>query len=370
MTHVFSTVMVIFLVVGALDKAFFHSKYGYGAAFDEGLNTIGPLTLLMIGIMCFAPVIGASILPLLVPLFLQVGINPALVAGFLFPVDAGGLALTLSLTQDKTAIYLLGIGLCSTLACILTLPLPFSLAIVSAKSRPYVAKGIVAGLIASPFSMFFIAILLKVQQPETFYFFDVFMISMPAFTLAILLALALSLAQEKTIHFFITVGKFLMGIYTLLLMLVAVSHLLSLPLGSDIAPLEPQLVIVGEIGLTLAGAYPLVHFIKCHGGAVLRFISASLRIDTLSALGMITALANPLPMYSLLEKMTPRSKVLASAFSGPALCALGDHAAFINSYYPDGLTALFIGKLGAAIFALFLALFLENLRPSPPKNIS
>ena len=364
-----SAIMAIFLSVGAIDKAFFHSRYGYGKAFDEGLNTMGPLTLLMVGIMCVAPPLGEALLSTLAPLFDTWGADPALIAGLFFPVDAGGLALAKSLAQSQTSLLMFGIGLCSTLACIVTLPLPFSLAIVSPEARPLVAKGIVAGVIASPFGMLVIWIVALIAEPNTLGFFPVLRLAAPALVLALLLAVALTVAQRLTIRFFLWLGDAMMALYTVLLMLVALSHFFSINLIPGIAPIAPQLSIVGEISLMLAGAYPLVHFVKTHGQRGLKRLGARLNTDSLAALGMVVSLANPLPMYSMLEKMSARGKVLASAFAGPALCTFGDHAAFMSAYYPEGLPYLLVGKLGAALLALGLAMLLEIVHPSTEPRV-
>ena len=42
------TIMMIFLVLGAIDKAR-GNKRGYGAAFDEGFQAMGPLAIAMVG---------------------------------------------------------------------------------------------------------------------------------------------------------------------------------------------------------------------------------------------------------------------------------------------------------------------------------
>ena len=48
-------VMVLFMVIGALDKCF-GNRYGYGAKFEEGFMAMGALALAMVGIISFAPV--------------------------------------------------------------------------------------------------------------------------------------------------------------------------------------------------------------------------------------------------------------------------------------------------------------------------
>ena len=49
------TVMMIFMLLGAIDKAR-GNKHGYGAAFDEGFQAMGPLAIAMVGVIAAAPV--------------------------------------------------------------------------------------------------------------------------------------------------------------------------------------------------------------------------------------------------------------------------------------------------------------------------
>lgn len=110
----------------------------------------------------------------------------------------------------------------------------------------------------------------------------------------------------------------------------------------------------------LAGAYPFVLFVQRHFAKPLHAVAAFLKIDDSAALGMMIALANPLPTYSLFERMTRRGRVICSAFSGPALCLFGDQLGFVSAAYPAGISALFAGKLVATSAALILALALSS----------
>ena len=62
-------IMVFFMIVGAIDKIRGNKK-GYGAAFDEGFNAMGPLAIAMVGAIAAAPV-------LIVPCFRTDGPLPA-----------------------------------------------------------------------------------------------------------------------------------------------------------------------------------------------------------------------------------------------------------------------------------------------------
>lgn len=353
LNSILTFLMAIFFVIGILDKIF-NNRWGYAEEFEKGLNSIGQLTLLMAGIMCIAPVLAKLLASLIEPYFFAIGSDPTLLTGIIFPVDAGGLPLAQSLAQHPEAVHLFGIGLGSTLACILTLPLPFSLNLVAPQEQRYVVQGLVCGIIASPFS------LLAITVVEGYSWELMLRMNWPTWGITILLAISIIYFQKQTISFFVNFGKILMSLYAVLLALGTLQHFLGWTLINNMAPIEPQLSIIAQIGLMLAGAYPMILFVKRHLNKFIDKLSTYLNVDKIAVLGMLISLANPLPMYTQLKEMTPRGKVLSSAFAAPALCTLGDHLAFMSAYYPEGIRALLSGKLFSALIALFIAMLITK----------
>ena len=101
--------MMVFMVLGALDRAVFRNRFGLGNEFVKGLNSVGPLILGMAGIMCSAPVVGRLLLKLVTPLFSTIGADPSIIAGTCFGLDMGGYYMTASMTDDPAAIMLGGV---------------------------------------------------------------------------------------------------------------------------------------------------------------------------------------------------------------------------------------------------------------------
>ena len=111
MDQIIVGIMAFFMVIGAVDKALFDGKFGYGKEFENGLNTMGPLALVMVGIMCVSPALGTALGPALSSFFLSIGSDPALFPGILLGVDAGGLPLAQALAKHPEAVEIFGIGL-------------------------------------------------------------------------------------------------------------------------------------------------------------------------------------------------------------------------------------------------------------------
>ena len=350
--------MAFFMTLGALDKAFFNNRFGYGAEFEKGLGAMGSLTTVMVGIMCAAPALGPVVAPILTPLFRSIGSDPAMAAGMLLGVDSGGFPLARELTSDQAAVVLSGVGLGGTLGAVLTFALPLSLSLANEASRPYVAKGLVAAVTASPLS------LLPVGWMTGVSFKAILLLGMPAFVLAAVLAVLLTLFRDPTVRAFLIFSRVLMGLFVLLLATAALQHYFPIVLIPRMDPIEPQLTIIGEIGLMLSGAFPLVLFIRRHLSSTVRSLARMLKTDEDAALGMVVSLANPLPMYVMANRMTNRGKVLCAAFSGPILTLLGDHLGYVTAVWPEAVMPLLVGKITAAVGALLLALLLEKRMPS------
>lgn len=350
--------MAFFMTLGALDKALFNNRFGYGAEFEKGLGAMGSLTTVMMGIMCAAPALAPVVAPILTPLFRSIGSDPAMAAGMLLGVDSGGFPLARELTSDQAAVVLSGVGLGGTLGAVLTFALPLSLSLANEASRPYVAKGLVAAVAASPLS------LLPVGWMTGVSFKAILLLGMPAFVLAAVLAVLLTLFRDPTVRAFLIFSRVLMGLFVLLLATAALQHYFPIVLIPGMDPIEPQLTIIGEIGLMLSGAFPLVLFIRRHLSSAVRSLARMLKTDEDAALGMVVSLANPLPMYVMANRMTNRGKVLCAAFSGPILTLLGDHLGYVTAVCPEAVMPLLVGKITAAVGALLLALLLEKRMPS------
>ena len=175
---------------------------------------------------------------------------------------------------------------------------------------------------------------------------------------AAMLALLLTFCRDAAVRGCLLVGRLMMAAFVVLLACAAIEHWFSVTLIPGMAPIGRQLEIVGEIGVMLSGAFPMVKFAERHFGGAIRGLARLLRIDSTASLGMIVSIANPLPMYVTLNRMTPEGRVVCSAFSGPVLSLLADHLGFITAAYPAGTIPMLAGKILSAFLALLIALLL------------
>ena len=145
--------MVVFMALGAVDRIL-GNRFGLGEKFEEGIMAMGSLALAMIGIICLAPVLANLLRPVVVPLYQALGADPAMFAGTLLANDMGGapLAQELALTQEAGQFGGLIVG--SMLGPTIVFTIPVGLGIIKAEDRPYLATGVLAGVITIPIGSF------------------------------------------------------------------------------------------------------------------------------------------------------------------------------------------------------------------------
>ena len=140
-------IMVLFMLVGAIDKCI-GGKLGLSEKFEEGIMAMGA------GIMVVAPLLADLLKPIIVPLYGLVGADPSIFATTFIANDMGGAPLALSLAQDKAvgdfAAYVLG----SMMGPTIVFTIPVALGIIEKSDRPFLARGILYGLVTVPVGCF------------------------------------------------------------------------------------------------------------------------------------------------------------------------------------------------------------------------
>ncbi|MFB4165575.1 ethanolamine utilization protein EutH [Alteribacillus sp. JSM 102045] len=81
--------LAVFMIIGAVDKAL-GNQYGYGEAFKRGFASIGPIAVVIIGMISLAPAIAEILRPAVVPVYRFLGSDPAMFATSLLALDMGG----------------------------------------------------------------------------------------------------------------------------------------------------------------------------------------------------------------------------------------------------------------------------------------
>ncbi len=348
-------VMAAFAVLGGLDRIF-GSRVGIGKEFEEGILAMGSLALAMVGIICLAPVLADVLLPVAGPVYRFLGADPAMFAGTILANDMGGGPLAQAMTDDPQAAALGGVILGSMLGATIVFTIPVALGILKPEDRPFLAKGILAGIVTIPIGVLVSGLVAG---------FPILMVLrnlIPIVIIAILIALGLWKGEKAMIRGFGWFGKGVVAVITVGLVAAIVEALTGFTVIPGMAPIEEGFMTAGTIAIVLAGAFPLVFVITKLLKKPLMAFGRLLGVNETAAAGLIATLANSIATFGMTKDMDDRGKVVNIAFAVSAAFVFGDHLGFTAGFAPDMLLAVILGKLAGGITAIGVALLLTRKR--------
>ena len=353
MSQVLLLMMAIFAILGALDRIL-GNRFGLGEKFEEGITAMGSLALAMLGIICLAPVLASLLKPVVVPVFRLLGADPAMFAGSILACDMGGGALAQQMTEDPQAALFGGVICGSMLGATIVFTIPVSLGILREADRPYLAKGILAGLVTIPVGL--LAGGLVMGMP----ILKILGNLVPIVLIAGLIALGLWRAENAMIKGFGIFGKGIIALITVGLAAGIFEGVTGIRLIPGLASVEEGFHTVGEIAIVLAGAFPLVAVLTRVLRKPLLKLGITLGINETAAAGLLASLANSIATFNLLKDMDGRGKVVNIAFAVSAAFVFGDHMGFTAGFAPEVLPAMIVSKLAGGISAVVVALWLTK----------
>lgn len=346
-------IMAAFGVLGAVDRIF-GNRIGIGKEFEEGILAMGALALAMLGIISLAPVLANLLRPVVVPVYTFLGADPAMFAGTILACDMGGASLARELTADPEAALLGGILAGSMLGATIVFTIPVAMGILQPEDRPYMAKGILAGIVTIPVGV------LVGGLVAGFPIMKVLRNLIPIVLIAILIALGLWEAEKWMVKGFAAFGKGVIAVITAGLAAAIFERLTGITIIPGMAPLEEGFLVVGEIAIVLAGAFPLVWVVTRLLKKPLLRVGKWLGINDTAAGGLVATLANSIATFNMVGGMDQRGKVVNIAFAVSAAFVFGDHLGFTAGFAPEMLPAMIVGKLAGGVSAIFVALWLTK----------
>jgi len=346
-------IMAGFAVLGALDRIF-GNRIGIGKEFEEGILAMGALAMAMLGIIALAPVLANLLRPVVVPVYRFLGADPAMFAGTILACDMGGASLAKELTADPESAMLGGVLAGSMLGATIVFTIPVAMGILHPADRPYMAKGILAGIVTIPVGV------LVGGLVAGFPLMKVLRNLVPIVVIAILIALGLWKAEKWMVKGFSAFGKGVVAVITAGLAAAIVRSLTGFTIIPGMAPLEEGFLTVGAIAIVLAGAFPLVWVVTRLLKKPLMKAGRLLGINETAAGGLVATLANSIATFNMVGEMDDRGKVINIAFAVSAAFVFGDHLGFTAGFAPEMLPAMIVGKLAGGISAIFVALWLTK----------
>ena len=359
------TIMMIFMLLGAIDKAQ-GNKRGYGAAFDEGFQAMGPLAIAMVGVIAAAPVLSMVLRPIVGPIYQMLGSSPSIFATTLLLADAGGYPLAVELAGENIVMgQFAGIIVGCTMGCILLFDIPVALTLIQKKDRPLLACGILVGVITAPIGCFVGGIVMNVMTDYSMHLGTMLLSLLPVILVAVVLAAGLWFKPIALMNGFAKFGAFVTGLIAIFVAIAVFQYEtgirfplfhLMVEAGEDgVSPLANSIEILGDIAFVLLGAFPMVEFIKRHCGGALAKVGGKLGMNETASAGIVATLANNIPTFQMMKDMNPKGKLMNVAFASCAAFMFGDHLGFVAGVNADMIVPMIFAKLACGLSALFLA---------------
>lgn len=346
-------VMAGFAVLGGVDRIL-GNRLGLGEKFEEGILSMGSLALAMLGVICLSPVLAAVLKPIVVPVYRFLGADPAMFAGTILACDMGGGVLAQEMTQSPQAALLGGVLTGSMLGATVVFTIPVALGVLQEEDRPFLAKGILAGIVTIPVGILVGGLVAG---------FPVMMVLrnlVPVVLIGALIATGLWKWENAMIRGFAAFGKGVVAVITVGLAAAIFEALTGFALIPGMSPIAEGFSVVGEIAIVLAGAFPLVAAVTRIFEKPLRKLGGLLGVNETAAGGLIASLANSIATFRMVGKMDDRGKIVNIAFAVSGAFVLGDHMGFTAGFAPQMLPAVILGKLAGGVSAVAVALWLTR----------
>lgn len=343
-------IMAVFLVIGGIDRIF-GNRLKLGEGFEKGIRTTGEMMLSMIGVIVLAPVLATVLKPVIVPIYNFLGADAAMFAGTLLAPDMGGAPLAYELAASTEAGQLGGIIAASMLGGTVAFTIPVVMGMFEGEDRSLSAKGILFGVVTIPLGI------IAGGLTAGFDFVMVLLNTVPIAIISLLIALGLWKAEKILVRGFVIFGKVIIAVATVGIVAAGVESMTGLVIIPGLDSLNEAFIVVGQIGIVLAGAFPLINVINLLLKKPMEKAGRLLKINATAISGLMTSLVNSLIMFGMVKDMDKRGKVINMAFAVSAAFVFGDHLAFTAGFDSTMITAMIVGKLVAGITAVLLAVF-------------
>ena len=370
-------------VAGAI-AAIRNSEEGLGKQFMEGIHAIGHIFLPTAGIMASIPFLSWFIDKVCGPLFASIGADPAIAATAILATDMGGYQLAEVLKESYEG-WMMAMVVGFMAGATIVFSIPMGLAMLDKRDHKYMALGVMSGILTVPIGAFISSVIILLSNSKirdiistnssSTYEFTISYLAIlanlaPLFVFVIILALGLYFLPDLMVKLFMIFGYLMDAAIKLILVFSIVeifTGLFSKTIGwwgfdPIIADGEDQfraLEVAGNIGIMLAGAFPMIYLIQKYAGKPLESFGRRFGLSKEGSAGLLATVANILAMFKLIKTMPPKDKVINISFAVCAAFLLGDHLSFTANFQPTLILPVIIGKLTAGVIGIAFAYWLS-----------
>jgi len=351
-----------------------------GNEFAEGINTIGPLFIPIAGAMAAVPYLSIFIKAVFGPAFIALGADPSIAATTIFSCDMGGYQLAYTLAQSNES-WIMAMLIGFMAGPTLTFTIPVALSMLNKSDHKYFVLGIIPGILSVPIGVFISSIFIYFTHPSIRtimsssspldYQLNLSLMTIlsnltPLIIICVLIAVGFWLLPDKMISGFIKFGKIITAFLTFVLLISILEYftgIFSSVLGSwgfepIIADSDNQmraLEVCGNIGMMLAGAYPMVFLINKYLSKGLVTVGNKLGLGSYGSTGVLAASANTLAMFRLVKDMRTSDKVKCIAYSVCGCFVIGDFLVYTANFQPTLIVQVMLGKFLGGLCGILIA---------------
>ena len=254
------------------------------------------------------------------------------------------------------------------------------LGIIKKEDRPYLGAGVLAGMITIPIGCIVGGLVMN-MTPYKMDIGRILINLVPVIVIAALIVIGLWFAPGPMINGF---NKFGTGVTVVITVLTAIAVFqqitgIMFPVFDVMSTVDPDLgmtplnnglLVCGQIGIVLIGAFPMVEWITRTFGGALSKLGGALGMNDKGSAGLVATLANNIAMFNIMGEMNPKGKILNVAFAVSAAFVFGDHLGFAAGNDAQMIFPMIAGKLVAGVTALIVANLLAPKLLSKIQTIS
>lgn len=350
---VITVVMVVFSMLGALDRIF-GCRFGLGKEFERGFMLLGTMALSMIGMIVISPWIAEILSPVFDAVWNLLGIDPSVIPASLFANDMGGAPLAVETAKNSEIGLFNALIVSSMMGCTISFTIPFALGVVDPEFHKPVLLGFLCGIVTIPVGCFFGGLVCGLPLGS------LFRNLLPLLIFSGLIACGLFFFPMKCVKVFGIFGTGMKILITIGLALGILRYLTGIEVLPGLASLEEGGLVCLNASAVMSGAFPLMNLLSRILQKPLKILGGRIGINETAALGFVASLATSVTTYGMIHKMDRRGIVLNSAFAVSAAFTFAGHLAFTMAFDAGYVFPMIVGKLIAGVTALLLAMPVEK----------
>ena len=349
--NIIATIMTVFAMLGAADRIL-GNRFGIGKEFEKGIMMLGVLMMSMTGMIVIAPGIARFCMPALDFIYDTFGIDPSLIPALLFANDMGGAPLAVEVAKNEAVGMYNAMVVTATMGATVSYSIPLSLSFVKKEKHRELMLGLLCGIVTIPVGGLVAGLFSDVP-------FRLMLLNLlPLMIFSLVLAAGLLRFPEVCIRVFGALGWLIKAIITVGLGLGVLKLVAGIEPIKGLASIEEAGAICMNAAVVLSGAFPLVRVVSRLLARPMGRIANYLRINEISAMGLISSLATNTTTFEMMNDMDPKGTVLNASFAVSAAFTFAAHLAFTLAFCPEYLPLVITAKLVAGFSALLFAMLI------------